>query len=124
MAKVIVTASHNKEAIADLAGSDRKNLTFHPNASELEVPDVTQAALDTAFADYVANQVDRDNDFAEKLADEKKDREKDEFDDKSDLTALIKEMVLQLNVLRTLHGLPDLDFGPINADIRNRIGQP
>lgn len=122
MARITILPGHNQNAIADLAGSNRQNLSIVDD--ELEVPDVTQAALDAAFADYVANQVDRDNDFGLKLADEKRDREKDEFDDKSDLTALIKEMVDQLNVLRALHALPALNFGPVNADIRNRIGQP
>ncbi len=123
MAKVIVTASHNKEAIADLAGSDRQNLTFHPNASELEVPDVTQAALDAAFADYIANQVDRDNDFADKLANQETDRVRNTFDDDERrlLRAFAELLVDELNTLRAFHGLAPRTLAQLRTAIRNKI---
>ena len=60
MAKVIVTTSHDWRKIAELAGGDPALIMFDPPPSELEVPDVTQPALDTAFAAYVADQVNID----------------------------------------------------------------
>ena len=122
MATVTVLPSHNLLALADHAGSNRQDLLI--TEDQFEVPDVTQPVLDAALVTYVADQATVDADFADKVADEKKDREKNEFDDKSDLTALIKIMVDELNTLRALHALPDLNFGTINADIRNRIGNP
>ena len=122
MAKVIILPNHNPNALAHLAGSNRQNLSLV--GDEFDVPDVTQPDLDAALITYVADQANIDSDFADKLADEKVDKEKDEFDDKSDLTALIKTMVDELNVLRALHALPDLNFGTVNASVRSRIGQP
>lgn len=125
MARVIVTSAHNFAAIAHLAGSSGlENVTHHEMTDELEVHDVSQADLDAAFADYTANQVARDQDFQDHLEDVASDAAKDQFDDASDLTALIKEMVDELNVLRALHALPDLNFGTVNAAIRSRIGNP
>lgn len=125
MAKIIVQPGHDVRAFADHAGSAVKGqIGFRPNNLELEVGDVTQPDLDAALITYAADQANIDNDFADKMADEKADREKDEFDDKSDLTALIKVMVEELNVLRALHAIPDLNFGTVNASVRSKIGQP
>lgn len=119
MAKVTVLPGHNLEALADRAGSNRQELSL--TEDQFEVEDVSQTALDAALVDYIADQAAIDADFADKVADEAKDKRKNEFDDKSDLTALIKEMVDQLNELRALHSLTPLVFGQVNSDIRNRI---
>ncbi len=125
MAKVTVLPAHNLRALADHAGSSGgQQLLYRPDQGTLQVEDVTQPDLDTALVDYIADQANIDNDFEEKMADEKADGEKDQFDDKSDLTALIKVMVEELNVLRALHAIPDLNFGTVNASVRSKIGQP
>lgn len=80
-----------------------------------------QATIDAQLITYTADQVNIDTDYDDVVNDERKDRDKDAFDEKNDLTALIKEMVEQLNELRALHALPPLNFGTVNADIRNRI---
>jgi len=123
MGTVTLTATQNEKAFADFAATN-KLFTFDPVSFELVMPSVAQAVLDLALINYAADQANIDNDFADRVADEIKDMEKDAFDDKTDLTALIKEMVDQLNELRALHALPALNFGVVNADIRNRIGQP
>jgi len=123
MGTVTLTATQNEKAFADFVATN-KLFTFDPVSFELVMPSVSQAVLDTALINYAADQANIDNDFADRVADEIKDMEKDAFDDKTDLTALIKEMVDQLNELRALHALPALNFGVVNADIRNRIGQP
>lgn len=38
--------------IAELSGGDPSQIIWHPATSELEVPDVTQAALDSTLANY------------------------------------------------------------------------
>lgn len=125
MATVTILAGHNPAAIAHFAGSARgRNMMFRPEELELQVNDVAQPALDAAFADYSANQATRDADFQDILNDEQIDRDKDEFDDDSIVTAIIKEMVDQLNDIRAQTGQPALNFGTVNANIRNRIGQP
>lgn len=123
MGKVTLLPADNRRAFADFAAGNTLH-TWDDTTLEIVIPSVDQATLDTLLIDYHADQANIDQDFADKRADEAKDRDKDSFDDKSDLTALIKEMVLQLNELRALHSLPPLIFGQVNADIRNRIGQP
>ena len=120
MATVILTGTQNEAAFADFVASN-KGYTFDSVSREIGISVVTQAVLSAALINYAADQANIDNDFANKRADEAKDRAKDAFDDKSDLTALIKEMVDQLNELRALHALPALNFGTVNSDIRNRI---
>lgn len=125
MAKVIVQPGHDVRALADHAGSAVKGqIGFRPSNSELEVGDVTQPALDAALITYIADQANIDADFADKLKDEEDDRVKDEFDDDSIVTAIVKEMVDQLNAIRANAGMPALNFGTVNAAIRSRIGQP
>lgn len=122
MATVIVQPGHDVRAFADHAGSAVKGqIGFRPSTLELEVRDVTQPVLNAALITYAADQANIDTDFADKMNDERKDADKDKFDEKNDLTALIKEMVDQLNELRALHALPPLNFGIVNSSIRNRI---
>ena len=60
MAKVVVTTSQDWMKIADLAGGDPKQTVYYPGTAELEVPDVTQTALDAALSDYETNQATYD----------------------------------------------------------------
>jgi len=85
---------------------------------------ISQAALDQKAIDYAADLATVHQDYDDHRADVAKDRLKDEFDDDSIVTALIKEMVDQLNDIRAQTGQPALTFGTVNANIRNRIGQP
>lgn len=82
---------------------------------------ISQADIDQKAIDYAADLATVHQDYDDHLADVAKDQRKDRFDDNSHVTATIKEMVIQLNELRALHGLPDLNFGTVNASIRNRI---
>ncbi len=123
MATVILTGTQNEGALAHFIAPN-KGYTFDAPARELGISVVTQAVLDQALIDYAADQVDKDNDFQDHLEDVAKDAAKDQFDNASDLTALIKELVEQLNVLRALHALPDLNFGTVNASVRSKIGNP
>ena len=124
MSKLTLLPGHNFEALNDFAGNEGLMTGWDSTALELEMPDIDQATADQALIDYAADQANIDANFADKRADQAKDRKKDEFDDKDDLTALIKVMVDELNVLRAIEGLPDLNFGQVNASIRNRIGNP
>lgn len=119
-ATVTLLATDNRRAFVDFAAGNRL-ATWDQATLELIIPSADQAAIDAKLIDYHADQANIDTDFADKRADAAKDQRKDEFDDKSDLTALIKEMVDQLNELRALHSLPPLIFGQVNSDIRNRI---
>ncbi len=67
MAKVVVTVAHDWRKIAELAGGDPALIMFDPPSSELEVPDVSQAALNTAFATYTGDQVNIDAATAEAI---------------------------------------------------------
>jgi hypothetical protein len=130
MAKVIVTSAHNFAAIADLAGSALENVPYHKttefrlDTGELEVPDVSQADLDTAFADYTANQVARDAAWAVKEADLKTASGQAEFDDREVLRAFAKLLVSELNILRAIEGLPPRTFAQLRTAIRDEIANP
>ncbi len=121
MAKIVVTINHNWHAIAALAGSNREQLSHDPNNDELEVPDVTQPALDAAFADYTANQVARDTAFLQSEIDTETDKVRDDFDDQRILKAFAELLVDELNVLRQLHGLPARTFAQLRTAIRSKI---
>ncbi len=85
---------------------------------------ISQADLDQKAIDYAADIATVHQDYDDHVADVELDRVKDEFDDDSIVTAIIKEMVDQLNDIRAQTGQPALIFGVVNANIRNRIGQP
>ena len=123
MATVILTGTQNEGALAHFIAPN-KGYTFDAPARVLGISVVTQPVLDQALIDYAADQAAKDSDFQDHLEYVANDAAKDQFDDASDLTALIKTMVDELNVLRALHALPDLNFGTVNASVRSRIGQP
>lgn len=124
MSKLTLLSGHNFEALNDFAGNEGLMTSWDPTTLELEMPAIDQPTADQALIDYVADQTNIDDDFVDKRADQAKDRARDEFDEKGDLTALVKVVVEELNVLRAIHSLPDLNFGTVNASIRSRIGNP
>lgn len=112
------------QSFVNFIGLRGKASSFDRATGELILFDGDQATIDAQLVTYAGDQTNIDNDFDDVLADLVTDRDKDEFDDDSILTAVIKEMVEQLNDIRGPAGLPLLNFGTVNADIRNRIGQP
>lgn len=123
MATVILTVTQNDGALAHFVAPNQGH-GFDPVSRELEISVVTQAVLDQALIDYAADQATKDQDFQDHIEDVANDAAKDVFDDASELTAVIKEMVDQLNDIRTNAGMPLLNFGTVNAAIRQRIGAP
>jgi hypothetical protein len=123
MATVILTGTQNEGALAFFVAPN-KGYTFDSVSRELGIVVVTQPVLDQALIDYAADQAAKDSDFQDFLEDVESDAAKDSFDSKADITALIKVLVEELNTLRALHALPDLNFGTVNASIRSRIGNP
>lgn len=121
MAKVVVTLAHDWEKIAELAGGNPSLIMFDPGPSELECPDVAQPALDTAFANYVADQANIDAATAAAKLTEDKEHEKRAFDQQRILKALAELLVDEFNILRALHGLPDRTFAQLRTAIRNKI---
>jgi len=116
--------THSWLSFVNFIGQRNKASNFDPTTGELILFEGDQATIDAQLVTYTGDQANVDNDFQDILDDEEIDRQKDAFDDASETTAVIKEMVEQLNELRALHSLPALNFGQVNADIRNRIGQP
>ena len=121
MAKVIVTLSQDWRKIASDAGGDPALIMFDPQSSELEVADVTQAALDTAFTNYIANQAAIDAATARAKATAEKDSSKSGFDQTRVLKALAELLVDEFNILRAQHGLPNRTFAQLRTAIRNKI---
>lgn len=121
MAKVIVTLAHDWRKIAELAGGDPALIMFDPPPSELEVPDVTQSALDTAFATYTGDQVNIDAATAAAKIAELKEGAKRNFDSQRVLVGFAKLLIKELNTLRGLHGLPDRTFAQLRNALRDEI---
>ena len=82
MAKVVVTNSQDWRKIAELAGGDPLLIMHDPATNELEVADVTQAALDQALIDYAADQTNIDAATQAARDTSLKDGEKNWYDQK------------------------------------------
>ncbi len=121
MAKVVVIDTQDWRKIAELAGGDPLLIMFNPATSELEVADVTQGALDTALADYIANQVNIDAATAAAKETSSRDLDKVTYDIERTLRAIVELLVDELNVLRALHSLPDRTIAQARSAIRNKI---
>jgi len=125
MAKVIVQPGHDPRAIADLAGSARHGqMGFRQEDLELEVVDVTQAALDAALVDYTANQAARDAAFQVTVDAETVGSKQQEFNDDDVLRAAVDALREEINILRALHALPDISKGAMEGSVRNKIANP
>jgi hypothetical protein len=120
MAKVVVTASHDWRKICELAGGDTRQIMHDPATNELEVPDVTQAALDTALSDYEADQANID--AATAAARETVHKEHDKaLVDQALFVALIEGLVGEINLLRAEHGMPARTLAQVKDYIKSRI---
>lgn len=119
MAKVTVLISHNLRALADLAGSNLQELSLVDD--ELEVPDVTQAALDAALIGYVADQANIDAAFTQVEVDAVLDVERDRLDNEKILKAFAELLVDEFNILRAIEGLPPRTFAQLRTAIRNKV---
>lgn len=124
MAKVTLLGSHNFHSYARHVGAMDLMIHFDPTTLEITLPDIDQATMDAGLITYAADQANLDSDFADALEDQINEFGQNLFDEKKDLTALIKVLVDELNVLRATQSLPDLNFGLVNAAIRQRIGKP
>ena len=71
-----------------------------PVTNELEVTDVTQTALDTALADYIADQTNIDAATQATKTTVERDLQKDLYDVKRVLRGLVEALVNEINLLR------------------------
>jgi hypothetical protein len=120
MAKVVVTDDQDWVKITEMCGGDRKLIMYDPPTSELEVPDVTQAALDTALADYIVNQVSIDaaTDAADVTAE--KNLQKIRLSEPA-FNALIEGIVSEINLLRDEHNLSNRTVAQVKTFIEGKI---
>lgn len=122
MAKITLPTGFNPNVLAGLAGSNRQNLVLEADQT-LDVPDVTQSALNAALVDYQANQAAREADFAQAQTNRERDRVRDTFDDDERrlLRAFAELLVDELNTLRALHSLPPRTITQLRNAIRNKV---
>lgn len=86
---------------------------------------ISQVDLDLKLADYTANLATVHADYDQFLSDEADEAFKiRDVDNNAGVTSLIKVMVDELNTLRAIEGLPNLNFGLVNADVRTRAKKP
>lgn len=121
MAKVITTPGQDLRKIAEIAGGNPDLTLFDPPTNELEVQDVTQAQLDTAFATYDGDQTNIDAATVAAHEVVQKEQAKVNFDSQKVFIAFAKLLMKELNILRTQHGLPDRTFAQLRTAIRNEI---
>lgn len=124
MGKVTLSAGHNWHSFARHVGAMDLMINFDPTTLEVTLPDIDQATMDAGLVTYAADQATLDSEFADALEDQEAGFAQNLFDEKKDMTALIKVMVDELNTLRATQSLPDLNFGQVNAAIKQRIGKP
>lgn len=121
MAKVVVTVNQDWRKISELAGGDPNLIMFDPPPSELECPDVTQAALDAALAAYIADQANIDAATAASKDTSSRDGEKEWYDNKRIFRALVEVLIDEINVLRTIESLPDRTLAQARTAIQGKI---
>ncbi len=121
MAKVVVTTSQDWMKIASLAGGDPKQTVYYPGTTELEVPDVTQAALDAALTDYNANQATYDAATAAATDASSKTTAKAKLRDDKCLLGILKGVVGEINLLRDEHSLVNRTEAQVLAGIDSNI---
>ncbi len=119
--RVIANTSHDWVKIAELAGADSFLNVWHPDSSELECESADQATLDTAFADYVADQANIDAATQAAKTTTNRDLDKGMYDDKRLWRAVVELLVDELNILRTIEGLPDRTVAQARTAIRNKL---
>lgn len=120
MAKVVVDTSQDWVKITEMCGGDRKLIMYDPDTSELEVPDVTQAALDTALADYIVNRDDIEAAKAAAQETASKDTQKIRLSEPA-FNALIDGLVSEINLLRAEHSLTPRTVAQVKTYIESRI---
>ena len=118
-----VTSSPSEDwvKIAELAGADPFLSTWHPGTSELEVESVDQATLDTAHADYLADQANIDAATRAAQITASRDVEKVNYDQRRLFRAIVELMIDEFNILRTIEGLPDRTIAQARTAILNKI---
>jgi len=121
MAKVIVTSAQDWRKICDLAGGDTSLIMHDPATNELEVTDVTQAALDTALAGYVADQTNIDQARTDAEIAREIENEKESLDMRRVLKAILEGMVGEINLLRAEHAMAPRTNAQVRTAIRNII---
>jgi hypothetical protein len=124
MGKVTLLVGHNWHSFARHVGAMDLMIYFNPDTLEIELPDIDQATMDAGLITYTADQANLDSELVDALEDQESGFAQNLFDEKKDLTAIIKVLVDELNTLRATQSLPDLNFGQVNAAIRQRIGKP
>jgi len=120
MAKVVVTGAQDWRKICELAGGDPSLIMHDPATSELEVTDVTQAALDTALASYAADQSNIDAASAATKDAAQKTGEKLVVDERV-FTALVEGIVGEINLLRAEHSMSPRTLAQVKTFIKGRI---
>lgn len=121
MAKVVVTSAQDWRKICELAGGDTSLIMHDPATDELEVTDVTQGALDTALADYIADQTNIDQVRTDAEITASIEKEKDALDVRRVLKAILEGIVGEINLLRDEHSLANRTNAQVRTAIRNII---
>jgi hypothetical protein len=119
--RVVTNTSHDWVKIAELAGADPFLNIWHPDTSELECESTDQAILDTALADYVADQTNIDQAKADAQIAVDKAKEKEALDMRRVLKAILGGLVGEINLLRAQHSLPNRTDAQVRNAIRNLI---
>ena len=119
--RVIANTSHDWVKIAELAGANPFLSVWHPDSSELECESADQATLDTAFADYVADQANIDAATLAAKTTTNRDLDKTMYDNKRLWRAVVELLIDELNILRTIEGLPDRTIAQARSAIRRKI---
>ena len=117
MAKVVVALTEDWRKISELAGGDPSLIMFDPPPSELECPDVTQAALDTAHAAYLADQTNID--AATQAAKDAvlQEGDKEWYDTRRLHRAIVELLIDEINLLRQQFNATTTELNAIDPSV-------
>lgn len=98
--------------------------TFDEATGELIFEGADQATVDASLVTYVADQANIDNDLDADDAAVSTGALIQRYDNDPVLIAIADVFREELNVLRALHALPDIQQGQMNGKVHNKIANP
>jgi hypothetical protein len=126
MAEVTLPPGANLEAFNNFANNQDKIHYFDPATRlyQIPVPPGNQGQLDGQLVAYTAGQAGIDQAFADFEKGRKDTVKKNKFDANAELQAVVAWVTDEINTLRALHALPDLQPAAVAAAIHNKIDNP
>jgi len=126
MAEVTLPVGANVGAFNNFAGNQDKIFYYDEvtRLYEIPIPPGNQAQLNGKATAYAAGQAAIDLAFADFEKGRANQGKKNQLDADANLQAVVAWATDEINTLRALHALPDLQPAAVDAAIKNKIDNP